>query len=57
MLYRLARTDTALRARIKRIILTVPLPLPHFWLATLASLGEPVDQDAELPDYYNATAV
>jgi hypothetical protein len=51
-LYRLARSDTCLRARIKSIVLSVPLPLPRFWLAALASLGEPVDFDAPVPDYY-----
>jgi hypothetical protein len=50
-LYRLARTDERLRARIKRIALTVPLPLPRFWLAALASLGEDVDLGAPVPDY------
>jgi len=56
-LYRLACTDPRLRARIKRIVLSVPLPLPRFWLAALASLGEPVDFDASVPDYYERTAV
>lgn len=56
-LYRLARTDPELRGRIRRIVLTVPLPLPHFWLAALASLGEPVDVGAAVPDYYVHTAV
>jgi hypothetical protein len=56
-LYRMARTDARLRGRIKRIVLTVPLPLPHFWLAALGSLGEPVDLGAELPDYFDRTAV
>ena len=51
ILYRLAARDAGLRARIKRIVLTVPLPLPHFWLAALTSLGEEVDYDAKLPDY------
>ena len=46
-----------LRARLKRIVLTVPLPLPHFWLAALASLGEDVDLDATLPDYFSGTAI
>ena len=50
-IYRLATTDAALRARIHRIILTVPLPLPHFWMAALASLGEAVDFDAPVPPY------
>jgi hypothetical protein len=56
-LYRLARADTQLRARIRRLVLTVPMPLPHFWLAALASLGDPVDFDAPVPDYYEATTI
>lgn len=40
-----------LRARIRRIVLTVPTPLPRFWLAALASLGETVDLGAEVPSY------
>jgi hypothetical protein len=56
-LYRLARTDAQLRTRIKRIVLTVPLPLPRFWLAALASLGEPVDWSAPVPDYFESTGV
>ena len=56
-LYRLAAADPELRARIKRIVLTVPLPLPHFWLAVLASLGKPVDVGAAVPDYYSHTAI
>ena len=51
-LYRLARTDPHLRARIKRIVLTVPVPLPKFWLAALADLGEAVDLAAPVPDYF-----
>lgn len=56
-LYALARTDPQLRSRIKRIVLTVPLPLPRFWLAALASLGESVDLGADVPDYYSHTTV
>lgn len=56
-LYRMARIDPRLRARIKRIVLTVPLPLPRFWLAALASLGEPVDLDADVPDYFERTSI
>ncbi|PYV13861.1 MAG: hypothetical protein DMG07_13240 [Acidobacteria bacterium] len=56
-LYRMARADARLRARIKRIVLTVPLPLPRFWLAALASLGEPVDWSAPVPDYFESSAV
>lgn len=54
-LYRLASSDTRLRARIKRTVSTVPVPLPRFWLAALAALGEPVDFDAPVPDYYEHT--
>lgn len=56
-LYSLARTDARLRTRIKAIVSTVPLPLPHFWLAALASAGEPVDFDRPVPDYYLETSV
>ncbi len=51
-LYRLAEGDPGLRRRIRKIVLTVPLPLPRFWLAALASLGEDVDLGAPVPDYY-----
>jgi hypothetical protein len=50
-LYELAREDATLRRRIHRIVLTVPLPLPRFWLAALASLGERVDWTSDLPGY------
>lgn len=50
-LYRLMETDAGLRRRVKSLVARVPLPLPHFWLAALASLGESVDYDAPLPDY------
>ena len=56
-LYQLAKTDARLRSRIKRVVLTVPLPLPRFWLAALASLGEPVDWNAPVPDYLESSAV
>lgn len=56
-LYRLAKGDPMLRARLRTIVLTVPLPLPRFWLAALASLGEPVDLDAKVPDYYQHTGI
>jgi hypothetical protein len=54
-LYRQARTDPHLRARITRIVLTVAVPLPRFWLAALADLGEAVDLAAAVPDYYAQT--
>jgi hypothetical protein len=56
-LYRLAAHDPTLRSRIRRLVLTVPLPLPRFWLAALASLGEPVDWDAPVPDYYESAGI
>jgi hypothetical protein len=56
-LYRRARSDPRLRARIKTVVLTVAVPLPRFWLAALASLGEPVDLGAAVPDYFAATGV
>jgi len=49
--YRRAKSDAQLRQRIVRIVLTVPTPLPRFWLAALASLGECVDLGAPVPDY------
>ena len=56
-LYRLAHGDAQLRARMGRLVVKVPLPLPHFWLAALASLGELVDFAAPVPDYYESTAI
>lgn len=56
-LYRQARADPNLRARIRRLVLTVPVPLPRFWLAALADLGEKVDLGAEVPDYYEQTTL
>jgi hypothetical protein len=45
------------RRRIRHLVLTVPTPLPRFWLAALANLGEEIDFDAVVPDYYAATSV
>lgn len=53
-LYALARTDADLRRRIVGIVRSVPLPLPRFWLAAMASLGEPVDFDWPFPFYGQA---
>ena len=50
-LYALAAADPVLRRRILHVVLTVPLPLPRFWLAALAALGEPVDLSVPLPEY------
>jgi hypothetical protein len=54
-IYRMARTDARLRARIKHVVRTVPLP--RFWLAALASLGEAVDWSAPLSDYFDSGPV
>jgi len=48
-LYRLARGDAELRERIRQIVLRVPLPWPHFWLAALANLGETIDWNVPMP--------
>ena len=48
-LYRLAKYDPELRRRILGVVRTVPIALPRFWLAALASLGEPVDLGGRLP--------
>jgi hypothetical protein len=56
-LYRLASSDASLRHRIRAIVEHVPLPLPYFWLAALASLGEPVDFDHEAPSYAEHTGI
>ena len=57
MLYSVAKADPRLRSRIARIVQTVPTPLPRFWLAALADLGEPVDLAAPVPDYIDQTGV
>ncbi len=48
-LYRLGAADPVLRARILGVVRRVPLPFPWFWLAALASLGEKIDWEIELP--------
>jgi hypothetical protein len=48
-LYALAADDSGLRRRIGLVVRRVPLPYPAFWLAALASLGEPIDWTAPLP--------
>ncbi|MEY4579979.1 MAG: hypothetical protein RL701_4682 [Pseudomonadota bacterium] len=52
-LYRLAQNEHALRRRITDIIVRVPLATPYFWLAALTALGDTVDYDSALPDYYS----
>ena len=48
-LFQLAKEEPALRYRIAHLVQTVPLPLAHFWLAALKSLGEDVDLAAGVP--------
>lgn len=50
-LFQLAKGDSDLRTRLVQIIHRVPLPLPRFWLAALATLGEQVDLAIDLPSY------
>jgi hypothetical protein len=54
--YRRAEVDSLLRQRLSQLVLTVPLPLPRFWLAALGNLGADVDVAASVPDYYTATS-
>jgi hypothetical protein len=56
-LYAMAAQEPRLRARLHRIITTVPVPLPRFWLAALSALGEDVDLTTAVPDYYERTTV
>ncbi len=56
-LYAEARADRRLRLRIAALVRTVPLPLPRFWLAALAHLGENVDLGAPVPAYFGETSV
>ena len=48
-LYRLASADAVLRRRLLGVVRRAVLPYPAFWLAALASLGEPVDWSLSLP--------
>lgn len=57
MLYASAQVDPELRRRLHRLVLTVPLPLPRFWLSALVSLGESIDLEAPVPDYYSHSSV
>ena len=48
-LYALAAEDRTLRKRIVNLVGRVPLPYPAFWLAAMASLGEPIDWTLPFP--------
>jgi hypothetical protein len=56
-LYTMMKTDAGLRTRVQRIVSTVPLPLPYFWLAALTSLGEQVDWNVNAPDYFESYVI
>ncbi len=45
----LALEDAALRSRMREVVERVEIGFPGFWLALLASMGEPVDWDRPLP--------
>ena len=45
----LALADPGLRRRMRSIVERVEIGCPGFWLALLASMGEPVDWDRPLP--------
>jgi hypothetical protein len=49
-LYALAREDTSLARRIVVVATRIPLDFGRFWLAAMASLGEKVDLEVELPE-------
>ncbi len=45
-LYTVGREDPKLRKRIAALVERVPMYLPHFWLAAMASLGDQVSYRA-----------
>jgi hypothetical protein len=49
-LFALASGDVDLRRRIVSIVRRVPIALPGFWLAAIASLGEEVDWSTPFPE-------
>ncbi len=48
-LYRLAAQDAMLRRRILHVCTTVPIGMPHVFIAAMGALGEVVDPYPELP--------
>ena len=46
-----AAADASLRGRMRSIVETVEIGFPGYWLALLASMGEPVDWDLPLPTH------
>src|SRR6185295_5219815 len=53
-IYRLATgpdpSAVALRKRIVRICRTIPIGFPHFFLAAMGSLGEPLEPYPDVPE-------
>lgn len=45
----LALADATLRTRMRKTVERVEIGFPGFWLALLASMGEPVDWNRPLP--------
>ena len=50
VLYRIARDTPEPRRRMLHISRTVPIAMPHLFIAALGTLGEPVDPGPETPD-------
>ena len=48
-LYRLAAKDASLRSRILRLCATVPIAMPHLFIAAMGALGELVEPYPNLP--------
>lgn len=48
-LYRLAAQDPALRRRILRLCTTLPVAMPHLFIAAMGALGEVVEPYPHLP--------
>ena len=46
----------ALRARILRVVTTVPIAFPYLWRAALRSLGEPLEDIPDPPPYADGGA-
>jgi len=42
-LYRLAAQDASLRRRILRVCTTIPVAMPHLFIAAMTALGEPAE--------------
>jgi hypothetical protein len=47
-LYRLAAEDTSLRSRILHLCATVPMAMPHLFIAAMGALGEIIEPYPDL---------